>query len=91
MADLGKLDDRIAAIQEQLSKLKARRQLAYARQTAHKLKRGRKEDTRRKILAGAVVLDRAARGELEPAMLRTWLDADLARPDDRRLFDLPPR
>jgi hypothetical protein len=54
----------------------------------------RKRDTRRKILIGGAVLA-AVDHEGVPAMrsgveLRRWLDARLARPHDRAVFDLTP-
>ena len=49
----------------------------------------RKRDTRRRILAGACVLDRAAKDPDSARHLKEILDAFLGR--DRALFDLPPR
>ena len=51
----------------------------------------RKRDTRRKILAGACVLDRAAKDPDSARHLKEILDAFLERERDRALFDLPPR
>ena len=51
----------------------------------------RKRDTRRKILAGACVLDRADKDPDAARHLRKILDAFLTKPQDRALFDLPPR
>ena len=49
----------------------------------------RKRDTRRKILAGACVLDRAAKDQVLERHLKEILDAFLTKPKDRELFDLP--
>ena len=49
-----------------------------------------KDDTRKKILAGAIALAKADQGELDPKLFRSWLDQGLTRADDRALFDLPP-
>ncbi len=51
----------------------------------------RKRDTRRKILARALVLDRADKDPAEARRLRQDLDASLIHPRDRALFDLPPK
>lgn len=65
------------------------RQLRYAAREKYLAgKRSRKDDTRRKILVGAVVLSLVEKGRIEEATLRRWLDAALVRKDDRRLFGL---
>ena len=87
----GKLDDRIAGLEERLRQLKARQARAEARQRALLSRRARKDDTRRKILAGALVLAKVAAGELEAKRFREWLDQALTRADDRALFELPVR
>jgi hypothetical protein len=51
----------------------------------------RKDDTRRKILVGAAILDKASRDEQYGKWLQRLLDGFLERDDDRALFDLPPR
>jgi hypothetical protein len=52
--------------------------------------RERKNDTRRKILAGAAVLDEAEHKEEFKAALHKLLAKFLTRPEDRALFGLPP-
>jgi len=86
-----KLDERIAGLEEKLKQLKTRQARAEARQRALLSRRARKDDTRRKILAGAIVLTKADQGELDPKLLRSWLDQGLTRADDRALFELPIR
>jgi hypothetical protein len=83
-----KLEERIASLQERLQQLKARQQRITTRQKALESRRNRKEDTRRKILVGAVVLARVEQGRIPETELRAWLDEALTRPDDRALFDL---
>lgn len=83
-----KLDERISSLEDKLKQLKVRQQRIDARKRALQSRRDRKEDTRRKILAGAVVLTRVAKGELPEAEFRAWLDAALTRSDDRALFGL---
>ena len=51
----------------------------------------RKRETRRKILAGAMMLDRVARGELSEKLFKADMDRFLDREQDRALFELPPR
>ncbi len=48
----------------------------------------RKEDTRRKILIGAVVLAEVERGEILEGQFRTWINEGLTRGEDRELFRL---
>ena len=84
-----KLDDQIAQAEQRLKQLKVRQQRIEARKRALDSKRNRKADTRKKILAGAIVLARAEQGRLPE--LTTWLDDALTRADDRALFELPSR
>lgn len=84
-----KLDERITALEGRLKQLKAKQQRVEARRRALDSRRARKEDTRRKVLVGAIVLDRVERGVFPDAELRAWLDEALERTDDRALFDLP--
>ena len=86
-----KLDERIATLQERLQQLKAQQQRSAARQKSMETKRHRKEDTRRKILVGAVLLARIEQGRFPKAELHAWLDESLTRPDDRALFGLAER
>ena len=85
------IDDRIAAAEKKLKQLKAQREQIEARQLARLLKGQRADDTRRKILTGAVVLSAVEHGEdgWSREALMALLSARLARPDDRALFDLP--
>ena len=84
-----KLDDRISGMEAKLKQLKVRQQRIDARARALASKRERKDDTRRKILIGAIVLARVDQGRISQADLTAWLDEALTRPDDRALFDLP--
>lgn len=84
-----KIDDRIAGIEGKLKQLKARKARIDARKKALHSRRARKDGTRRKILAGAIVLAKVEAGEFDPKRFRQWLDAALSRANDRALFDLP--
>ena len=64
---------------------------ARIRQEENKLRAGeRKSDTRRKVLAGAAVLEWAKRDNEFSSRLMAELKAFLVRDDDRALFNLPP-
>lgn len=49
----------------------------------------RKEDTRRKILLGALMMELMEKGELDRDKIMARLDGFLTREIDRKLFDLP--
>jgi hypothetical protein len=51
-------------------------------------RRSRREDIRRKILVGAIVLAKVEQGLIADAVLRGWLKGALSRADDRALFGL---
>ena len=76
----------ISVLEEKLRQLKAREQAAEARKRSLESRRKRKDDTRRKILVGAIVLAKVEQGEFPPERLQSWLDAALTRADDRGLF-----
>lgn len=80
--------EQIEKLVERLRTLKARQAIIEARRRTMESRRDRKTDTRRKILVGAIVLAKVEQGVMPEAQLRTWLDAALQRPDDRRLFGL---
>jgi hypothetical protein len=83
-ARIGALDERVARLRAERSRLLARISQAE-----------RKRDTRRKILIGGAVLAAVDR-EGVPALrsrdeLIRWLDRHLSRRHDRAVFDLPVR
>ena len=85
-----KIEERIETLQERLKQLKVRQARVEARKRALLSRRARKDDTRRKILVGAIVMGKAESGELDPQLFRQWLDQGLVRDDDRALFELEP-
>ena len=87
---MDKLIERISTLEERLRTLKAQQTRSAARARTILGRRERKDDTRRKILAGAWVLTQVERGELSRESLQRSLDRFLTRPDERALFDLPP-
>ena len=90
---MSKLNERVAALEERLKQLKAKQQQADARKRAFESRQARKNDTRRKMLAGAIVLAKVEQGVLADTQFRKWLDEALTRVDDRALliFHWSPR
>jgi hypothetical protein len=92
------LDEQIAAAEaraeaarKRVQQLKTRQADAEARELRRVIAGERAEDTRRKILMGALVLEMVERGEMTQADLMSKLDAFLVRDGDRKLFDLASR
>ena len=83
-----KLEERIETLQERLNQLKTRQARIDARQRALAARRSRKDDTRRKILAGAILLAKVESGDFELRTFKRWLENALTRKDDRDLFGL---
>ena len=79
--------ERIAALEQKKQQIANR----IARLRTIESTRERKRDTRRKILAGACVLDRAAKDPASAQHLKEILHAFLTKSQDRALFDLPPK
>ena len=77
---LRKLEESHARIAAEIQRVKGR-----AAQQA------RKRDTHRKILIGAMVLDRLRRGDLPEQRFKADMDKFLEKDRDRAVFDLPPR
>jgi hypothetical protein len=86
-----KLAERIEDLEARLRHLKARQQRSETRRRGIESRRTRREDTRRKILIGAIVLLKIDQGALEKALVLSWLDQALTRADDRMLFGLSTR
>ena len=85
------ISERIETLEGRLRQLKAKQQRIEARQRSLASRRTRRDDTRRKVLVGAIVLARVDQGVLQESMLRGWLDGALTRQDDRALFGLKGR
>jgi hypothetical protein len=88
---MANISGQIDALEQRLKQLKAKQQRSEARRRSLESRRARREDLRRKILVGAVVLAKVEQGGFQQATLDEWLDAALARPEDRALFGLAPR
>ena len=83
------IEDRIADLEKRLKQAKALKQQQVPRERAAEKKRQRSDDTRCKILVGAVILAKVDHGEWPKERLREWMDKALTRADDRTLFGLP--
>jgi large subunit ribosomal protein L7/L12 len=88
------LDEQIAKLEEEhkknINQLKAKNELLEARKLTALLKGNKSRDTRRKILAGALILDIIAKDEAAKNKFMPQLDKYLTRADDRALFNLNP-
>lgn len=85
------LEEQIGKAEERIKQLKAKKEAIEARRLSALTKGDRNEDTRRKILVGAMMLGKLdqsdqARAEHARKRLAEELDAYLTRPDDRALF-----
>ena len=65
---------------------------AQIRKEKNKLSQAkRKQDTRRKILLGTLMMDMMKQGELDEKKIRKKLDGFLTKNIDRKLFSLPEK
>ena len=85
------IDARIKAQEDKLKHLKAQRQKIEARKRASAAKITRQQDTRKKVLAGAMVLQMMDGDESTRQRFIQRLEAFLVRNDDRALFELLPQ
>jgi hypothetical protein len=77
----------IQRLKERLRAAEARKRAADQRAKRLTTERLRRLDTRRKILAGALLLGAVEKGDQAAAQLLRRLTSTLTRPDDRALFD----
>ena len=85
MAAQRSLKEQITALEERRRKIDSQ----LARLHAAGRTEARKRDTRRKILAGAAVLNQAEENEADRTRLWKLLDQVLVKDRDRELFNLP--
>lgn len=87
------IEEQIALLEEQhrkkIKQLKAKQEQIEARKVQALIKGKRADDTRRKILAGAMALEMAERDGEAKQRLMKQMDKYLTRDDDRALFGLP--
>jgi hypothetical protein len=79
---------RIEAKRLKLEQLKVRQRRLENRIRYLASRQARRDETRRKILIGAVILAKIERGEFDEKKLRAMLSSALTRKDDRELFGL---
>jgi hypothetical protein len=82
------IEERVAKLEEKLKQAKALKAQIEARQRAIDTKKSRADDTRRKVLVGAMFLELADASEAAKNELWKKLDGFLIRPNDRALFNL---
>lgn len=85
MADL---ETTIQQLEAKLRQAKAKKAQIDAKKRASDAKKQRQEDTRRKIIAGAVVLDAIQKYTPLKTLFLQLLHEELKRPSDRALFNL---
>jgi len=78
---MSKLEDRIAAAERRLKALKARHVRAATKQRARDARQKRRDDVRRRVLVGAVVLELVESGEIQVSQLAGWLRGRLEEED----------
>ena len=79
------MNKRLEQLLKKQEELKAQIQKIKATEATQK----RKEDTRKKILLGALVMEMMEKGELDRNVIEKRLDGFLSRTGDRQLFNLP--
>jgi hypothetical protein len=80
-------EERLKTLEQKQAQIRAQIQALKARDTAKE----RKEDTRRKVLLGSVVLKLVKDGKLQQGQINQWLDESLSTERDRALFGLAVR
>jgi len=88
---ISKAEAEIEALKKKLQEAKVRKAKIEARQKAAESKKKRADETRRKILAGALVLELMEEKEETKRRFMEQLDKFLNREDDRALFGLYPK
>lgn len=86
---MGNIDKRIETLKTELKQAMIKKQQIEARKRAAELKMKRSDDTRRKILVGALVLKIMEENEETRTEYLEILGKYLTRPKDRALFNLP--
>lgn len=86
-----KISDRIDALEQRLKQLKTQQQRMENRKRTQTVRRERREELRRRILVGTIVLAKVQKGEIEAALLESWLEGALTKEEDRKLFGLSAR
>jgi hypothetical protein len=88
---MANITTRIDALEQRLKQLKVKQQRIEARRRSLETRRVRRDELRRKILVGAIVLAKVEEGGFERATLMGWLHVALTKEEDRVLFELDRR
>lgn len=83
------IEEQLVLARQRVKQLENRKKQIEARKLHLLIKGRRANDTRRKILAGALVLEMMERDEATRQRFLERLEKFLKRPEDRELFDLP--
>ena len=83
-----KAQQRVKDLEEKLKTAKALKQKAEARIKSVETKQKKKEEDRRKILIGAMMLDQMSKNDATKTSVMAKLDGFLTRADERALFGL---
>ena len=83
------IDDKIKNLKESLKKAELLKRQQEARKRSAEAKTIRADETRRKFLAGSLILKLAEESEETKEKFWKKLDIFLTRNDDRKLFELP--
>jgi hypothetical protein len=78
----------IATLEDEPIQMKARQQRTADKRKRPEARRSKKDEQRRRLRVGAIVLGKVQREEPAQKDVREWLDAELERPVDRALFNL---
>ena len=79
-------ESKIDALTKKRDQLNAQIQAIKSKEQAQK----RKDDTRRKVLAGSVVMKLVKEDKIKQSMFNQWMNEELKKEKDRALFDLSP-
>ncbi len=91
MGRMSNITARIDALEQRLKQLKVKQQRIEARRRSHEARKSRRDELRRKILVGAIVLAKVEEGHFDRTILMEWLDAAVTKEEDRELLELEPR
>lgn len=86
---MSKIEETIAALENQLKQVKALKQKIEARKKTLASKKTRAAETKKKILIGALMLDKMDQQEETRISILAELDQFLTRKSDRAIFGLP--
>jgi large subunit ribosomal protein L7/L12 len=84
------IDDRISELELKLKQAKAKKQQIEARKRTAETKKVRALDTKKKVLAGALLLQMMEEDEQTRQKIMARLDKFLTRTQDRVVFGLEP-